>query len=1228
MRTGFARSEVQELVTSPGEYNGNVDTGFWLDVGDTRVPSSGEFATEPLAAEDKGAGENGVVLSAGSLQTELEGVYGAGNVLVEEESLGQNGQPLEPGAKRFLIKSVGSGGAGRAVTEVSAHGEIGTATASVVTQGRSDDELVVVASNLGDLGADGDEVPVVIKDHLPKGMKAVEYEAISGGSGNGVGVGGSSHGRVTCELATLPHEPETTTCLFAGETEGGQPKVLPPFGEIEVRIGVDLDGEAHTGELNSASASGGGARRETSVSRPVTISNAPTLFGFQDYEVTPENEDGTVDSQAGSHPFQTTFTVELNQNEAFTGLTHEPEVEPAGLIKTFRSTLPPGFLGNPIPFPRCTLPEFQERDCPEDSIVGAAVVRVNEPTEVGLKQIATPVFNLEPSAGEPARLGFLPTKETPVFIGTSVRNGEDYGVTAQTSNIVEVAGDLQAQVTLWGVPGDLRHNSARGGCLETGWGPCRDPEEVNPPAFLVLPTSCSEHPLVSYAEADAWEHPGAFVKVSTSEFAAMPTVVGCNRVPFEPSISVIPSTNGTSEPMGLRVDVHVPQAGLLNGKSLAQADVRDISVTLPAGVALNPAAGDGLQACSEGLIGYEGEKEFDPEIEPGVKSMAFTGSLPAPLEPGLNFCATASKVGEATIKTPLLAEPLKGAVYVASQEANPFGSLVAMYIVAEDPAAGVLVKVAGQVHISPSGQLTTTLEESPQTPFEDAELRFFGEERAALASPPHCGVYTTSSSLVPWSAEGFDEASVTAHPSAQFAITQGPRGGPCPSTSLPFVPSVTAGTSSVQAGGFSPFVTNINRESGDQALRQIQVTTPPGMSGVLRGVELCGEAAADTGACGANSLIGESTVSVGVGGSPLTVKGGKVYLTGPYEGAPFGLSIVSPAKAGPYDLEDTQANHPPCDCVLVRAKVDVNPATAALTVTSNATGPFSIPESLEGIALQIQHVNVTINRPKFTFDPANCSGLQLQANVFGSEGAVAPVTVPFQSVNCALLKFQPTVSVSTQGHASKLDGASLKFKVAYPKNALGSQAWFKAAKFDIPKQLPSRLETIQQACLAATFEHNRAACPAHSIIGHAVVHTQLIPVPLEGDVYFVSYGSAKFPDAVFVLHGYGITIELQGDTFINHKTGITSVTFPATPQVPFETIEVTLPTGRYSEFGANLPNSSYNFCGRKLTLPTALYATNGLEIHQNTPVTITGCKKHKRPAKKSKAATHHHIASS
>jgi hypothetical protein len=716
---------------------------------------------------------------------------------------------------------------------------------------------------------------------------------------------------------------------------------------------------------------------------------------------------------------------------------------------------------------------------------------------------------------------------------------------------------------------------------------------------LTLPSACTG-PLESSVRGDSWQEPKATSEQPTLAKTTLPALDGCNRLPFNPSITVTPEKTSASTPTGLTVDQRVPQESTLDAAGLAEADVKGLSVALPEGVTINPSAAGGLLSCSEAQI--------------GLHSAAASS------------CPEASKVATVKIKTPVLANAIEGAAYIATQNENPFGSLMALYIYAEDPVSGVRVKAAGEIRQNPTtGQLTTYFEQDPsfngqpetsqflpEAPVENIEVRFFGGERAALATPAHCGAYTTTGTFTPWSAVPEDEAEVMVAGSSTFEVTSGPNGGGCPPASLPFTPTLTAGTTNINAGAFTPLVTTVSREDGNQPLGQIQIHTPEGIEGILTGVKLCPEAQANEGSCGPESLIGETTVSAGVGSTPINVTGGRVYLTEKYEGAPFGLSVVSPVKAGPFDLEhDTSnpANDPACDCLVVRARIEINPRTAELTVTSSHSGPHAIPRIIDGIPVQIKHVNVTVNRAHFALDPTSCDPETLTGVIEGSEGATSPVSAPFQTANCSLLKFAPKVQVSTAAQASKANGAGVKFKISYPTGALGTQSWLNEVRFDIPKQLPSRLETLQKSCLAIVFEHDRPNCPPAAIIGHAIVKTEAIPVPLEGPVYFVSYGNAKFPEAVMVLSGYGITIEQHGETFISKTTGITSATFRSIPDVPFENIEVNIPTGRYSQFGANLPpKDNYNFCGQKLTMPTLFKAQNGAEINQNTPITITGCK--------------------
>jgi hypothetical protein len=907
------------------------------------------------------------------------------------------------------------------------------------------------------------------------------------------------------------------------------------------------------------------------------VDGGPLQFGVDNFEQIAFDEDGSVDTQAGSHPYGLTTTLDLNR-------TGTAPFQPK-LPKDLHFNLPPGLVGNPTPFPQCSDAQFTRHiqfanECPPDTALGVASVTIYEPLlSTTPLTLTVPLFNLKPAASEPARFGFVALVAS-VILETSVRTGGDYGVTVSVNNITQLTSFLGSQVTFWGVPGSPIHDSSRGwecigggqwGVLISLLGPCKARGVPDAPPFISLPTSCTG-PLKTSLSVDSWAAAGSFTEPVEPSFE--PSLDGCNRLPFESSIKVAPDNQAGSSPSGLTVGIHVPQDAILSPSGLSEANVKDTTVSLPAGVALNPAAGDGLEACSE-------------------EQVALSKDVGA-------SCPEASKVGTVEIKTPLLPNALTGAVYLAAQDQNPFGSLVALYIVAEDPVSGTLVKVAGEVKPDPvTGQLVSTFKDTPQLPFEDLTLHFFGGSRAPLATASACGSYTTQAVIAPWSGNSPVE------PSSTFQITSGPNGSPCASP-LPFHPSLTAGSTNIQAGAFTPFTTTMSREDGQQSLQGIVMHMPPGISGLLSNVKLCPEPQADQGLCGPESEIGETIVSVGLGGNPFSVKGGKVFVTGPYQGAPYGLSIVNPAKAGPYDLEKST----PCDCVVVRAKIEVDPLTAALTITTDNTGPYKIPTILDGIPLEIQHVNVLINRPGFTFNPTSCNPMSITGSLSSTEGAVTGLSVPFQVTNCATLGFKPSFSVSTSGKTSRANGASLHVKLAYPKEPFGSEANIKAVKVDLPKQLPSRLSTLQKACPDYTFNANPAACGPESRIGEAKATTPLLPVPLEGPVYFVSHAGLKFPELVIVLSGYGTTIQLHAETFIS-KAGVTSSTFRTIPDAPVGTFELTLPEGKFSALAA-----PHNLCKTNLKMPTAFTAQNGAVIKQSTHISVTGCAKHVAKAKR------------
>ncbi len=1018
--------------------------------------------------------------------------------------------------------------------------------------------LAVTATNLGDAAVQGGGDPVTLTDTLPADVTVNSVESPAGILG--------SDGEAECSGSTV------VVCTFTGS--------LPPYENLEIRIHVTVGAGAASGELNAVSVTGGGAPG-VSMSQPITVDAAPTPFGVESFELTPEDTGGSPATQAGSHPFQLTTSLVLNQG----AVGEHGRVGQPAMPKDLTFALPPGLIGNPSPFPVCSdvqfgkLRELGVNECPANTQVGVAEVTIFEPSTLGYLTLPEPVFALAPSVGEPARFGFMALL-VPVIIDTSVRTGGDYGVTVSVKNISQIVGFYSSEVTLWGVPGDPGHDISRGnGCvgvgLLLGYG-CSSPEDTVSAPLLSLPTSCGNpltEPLISSMTADSWANPSALSRsvYRWHDSSGAPLAMdGCNRLPFNPSITTTPDGQAGSTPTGLNVSVHVPQTVSLNPTGLSEADVKDTTVTLPAGVAINPSAADGLMSCSEAQIAVS--------VDAGAS------------------CPDASKVGTVEIKTPLLPDPLTGAVYLAAQNANPFGSLIGLYLYAEDPKAGVIFKLAGEVKLDErTGQIVTAFPNTPQLPFEEATLHFFGGDRAPLSTPPLCGSYTTTSSITPWS------GNAPAEPASTFQITSAPNGAPCQS-SRPFQPGFQAGTTSVQAGGYTPLTLTMSRPDADQTLGKLAVVLPPGVSAGLRGVKLCEEPQAASGDCPAESQIGQVVVSAGLGSDPYSVEDGKAYITGPYKGDPFGVDVVVPAVAGPFNLGTE----------VVRSKVDVDPTDAHLTVV---TDPF--PTILDGIPLQLQHVNVTVDRPGFVFNPTSCEPMKLTGQLESTEGATSNVSTPFQVTNCAALSFKPEFKVSTSAKTSRTEGASLHVSLTLPAGAQGTKANVAKVKVSLPKQLPSPLKTLQKACTEKVFAENPSNCPVASMVGEATVGTPVLEGPLAGPAYFVSHGGAKYPELIMVLTGEdGVTVQVHGETFIS-KQGITTATFSTVPDVPFSTFELTLPKRESPALTAN-----GNLCKGTLLMPTELVAQNGLVINQSTKIAVTGCPKSKKASHRKKAKKH------
>jgi hypothetical protein len=905
------------------------------------------------------------------------------------------------------------------------------------------------------------------------------------------------------------------------------------------------------------------------------VGEADASFGLipGSFKVTALNRDGTIDTQAGSHPY------EYNVRFAF-NMDSREKVE--GNVRDIDVNLPPGLVGSTSTVPKCPRSEFEggEPACSGNTQIGVLESRIDG---LGIIKEAA-IYSVVPPRGVALRLGTSAAGDN-VFEDASVRTGEDYGVSVDTNN-VPVNGVEQVSETIWGVPAEAGHDPERT-CVIPGGGKIKGcPSGIPPKAFLTLPTSC-DGPLLSTMNVDSTEAPGVFVPdpaeatLSTDAGGNLADLTGCERLLFEPSLKLSPDTAAADTPAGLTAEVKVGQGGLESPEGLSAADLKNTKVVLPAGVAINPGQAAGLQACQPDETGLGTE--------------------------GPPSCPNGSKVGTVSIKTPLLEEELEGNVYVL--QANPPD--LELLVAPEDPVAGVYVKLIGHVHLDEaSGQLTTTFTETPQLPFTNFKLSFSGGAQAALSTPLTCGTYTTHTDFTPWGTP-FQADDLTTD---SFAIASGTGGAPCPGPSLAFTPSMIAGATTDQAGGFTSFSLLLTRPDDQQRVAGLQFKTPEGLLGMISKVPLCQEPQASQGTCSSASQIGHTVVEAGPGPYPLVVPQpgqppAPIYLTGGYKGAPYGLSIVVPLVVGPFTLQ-TQ---------IVRAKIEVDPVTSRLTVTTDP-----LPTIIDGIPADLRTINAVIDRPGFMFNPTDCSPQEFSGTATSIEGASVPISSHFQVGSCRSLTFKPNFKVSTNGKTSRKNGASLTAKILYPTGALGanqasSQSNISSVKVDLPKVLPSRLPTLQHACTAAQFEANPAGCPPASVVGHATAITPVLPVPVTGPAYFVSYGGAKFPELVIVLQGYGVTIDLHGETFIS-KAGITSSTFHQVPDVPITSFELNLPQGPFSALAAPT-----GLCGKKLVMPTAFTGHNGATIKQNTPITVTGCAKAKKKsnAGKTKKAKPH-----
>ena len=738
---------------------------------------------------------------------------------------------------------------------------------------------------------------------------------------------------VTGTLTCSKTPSQTVTCTAPGS--------LRPSRYVAARMPVEVSEGLEAGQVLEdavASVESPGATKVTAATA-VTIDTEPPPFGFlpgpAGFSTMFTQEEGSPALAAGSHPNQMTTSIGFPVDQpdpasATTGSGHPRDVV---------TDLPQGVVVNPnATGVRCSEAEMLsggggDPGCPEGSQIGLVTV-VTEIT--GPNPSYSALFNMVPAPGSAATLSFdAANVGIYVHLAGSVRSESDFGLSASTHDVLARAfnplENVQAQ--LWGDPSSSSHDRIRGHCRPFPKLKCEVEPRDTP--LLTMPSACSDT-MAAAVHARSWEEADEGIPVSPlpHEARAVATdvsgdakaVSGCSLLDFDPSFTLRPDTSAAESPAGIEAELKVPQS---KGGEPATSNVRDVAVTFPQGMALNPAAADGLQACSPVQIG----------LRTGV------GQSPPHFSDARPQCPDGSKVGTVEVSTPLLDHSLPGSVYVAQPYDNPFGTLLGVYIVVDSPEDGVVIKLAGKTEADPNtGQLTATFTENPELPVSEFKVNLFGGPRAALRTPSTCGTYTTTSVQVPWS------GNPPAHTSDSFEINRGPNGGPCVSdeASMPNSPGFDAGTETPLAADYSPLGGRLSREDGTQQLRSLDLTLPPGLTGKLAGVEQCSEAAIaaagsksgqqelSSPSCPANSQIGEVTVGAGAGPAPYYTTG-RIYLAGPYRGAPLSGVVITPALAGPFDL----------GTVVVRAPAYLDPITAQLRISSD-----DFPHILKGIPLR------------------------------------------------------------------------------------------------------------------------------------------------------------------------------------------------------------------------------------------------------------------------------------
>jgi hypothetical protein len=799
---------------------------------------------------------------------------------------------------------------------------------------------------------------------------------------------------------------------------------------------------------------------------------------------------------------------------------------------------PPGLIANPHVVSECTPAQIPLWECPSDAQAGYVVINL-ENAAVGW--VVVPIYRTVPQAGQAALFVFtLPLGiAIPQYLAVNSRTGGDYGLDFRFEGLSHSVPPLATHTVFWGVPGAAKNDLLRFAPYDQGMAcignPLTEllagnvpvncvvaaqrpgkPHETHPklpvdfslPAapFMQNPTTCAG-PLSSSVDVKYYD-----LKIAHAE-APWPATTGCDKLSFSPSLAAAPTTAQTDSPSGLAIDLKVPQ--FQDEKTPSPSEIKGQSVALPEGFSLNPGAADGKTTCSDAQANLHSEAAAE--------------------------CPEYSKVGTSELLSSALPGPIYGYVYLGTPLPGD-----RWRVILTSSGFGTNVKIAGSAHLDPNtGQVVTDFQNLPQTPFQEFNLHFFGSERGLFATPTQCGTYPVHSTFEPWARELSDQFSTQF-----FDVGSGPGGASCPGGPRPFAPAFEAGVEDNTAGAHSAMQILIRRADGEQNLAGATAKAPPGFSATLKGVSYCSEPAiaalkrpgrsgADEQAspsCPAGSDIGTAFAGAGAGTHPVYVQG-RLYLAGPYKGAPLSLVAALPAISGPYDL----------GVVAVRAALFVDPVTAQVKAVSDP-----LPQIVEGVPLRTRSVLLRIDRPGFALNPTNCEPFSIATTLSGSEGATATPSAPFQAANCTDLGFAPTLSLKLSGASRR--GANPALRAVLKAGA--GEANIKRVVVTLPHSEFLDTTHLNAPCTRPQFAAN--ACPPQSQIGTASAESPLLAEPLSGPVY-LKVSNHKLPDVVVDLHGQ-FDIELDGRVdSVNQRL---RTTFETVPDVPVSKFTLNLRGGK------------------------------------------------------------------